>query len=161
MYEVDEQAWGLLTAAVSAANRGDEEAFASTTTELTRVLDLEQQRVAGLYLVYLLRYALARAVGGHRPEAQELMPLASEHGHAFSALLQRAAPDLLVRTLLTAYKLIPAKDEVSGALFSLAATAALGTLLEDPANDLAAMRPHLVEWCDRHRDDFQRTVRPR
>lgn len=159
MAQVDEPAWQLLAVAVSAAHRGDPGAFASTTVDLTRVLDLERQRVAGLYVVYLLRYALANAVGGHRPEGHELTRLASEHRDGFVSLLQRAEPDLLERTLLTAYKLVPAKEEVEGALFSLAATAALGILLKDPASDLNTMRPHLTAWLDRHREDIQRMVR--
>jgi hypothetical protein len=161
MYELDEQAWTLVTAVVSAAHRSDANAFASTTTELTRVLDLERQRVVGLYVVYLLRYTLADIVGGRAPSADELTRLAREHGQAFDALLPRAEPRLLERTLLTAYKLIPARDEIDGALFSVSAAAATGILVKDPADDLNAIRPHLIEWCERHRGDFQRTAQAR
>jgi hypothetical protein len=90
--------WHDLRAVVTAAGREDQAEFAATTLKLTDTHDFPSQRLAGLHLVYLLRYAVAEAIGG-RPDIAAIRGLADQHLDAFERLITHAEPDLLLQYL--------------------------------------------------------------
>jgi hypothetical protein len=150
--ELDEEVWTLLSEVVLAANRGDQVDFASSTTALTQTLDLQRQRLAGLYLWYLLRFRIVALVG-NRPTESDLMGLVDRSRSRFAAIADKD-PSLLGRTLLSAFNIAEPADSVTGAEFSVASSVALGVLLEDPVSDLDPMRPPLIRWCHHHSDEY-------
>jgi hypothetical protein len=156
--QIADENWLDLKAEIIAAHDGNQAEFLAATTEFTSEHDLRGQRLAGLCAFYLLRHAVAEALG-RRPEESDLRRLADDQKATFRRLLPNSDPDLLFATLATAYKL-PGVPPVTGGRFAVSSTAALGVLLNEPDADLDRMRPHLAEWLSTHADSVNDVVGP-
>jgi len=151
--DVDEETWQMLRAVVAAARSGDKSAFLQENLHLARSLPWERQRVATLYLYYLLRVRLAHLVG-HKPSAADLHAVAECADPDFTKITQVDVARF-EGVLLSAYDLAPAPDEVRGGELAVGMAAALGVLLDDQLSGYDTMRPHLADWCRRNPDRFR------
>lgn len=145
----DGATWSLLCDAVAAAHAGDNEAYVAALTRLGRDLPKPDIR-SGAFVRYLLRYRVAQMLS-REPDAADVAALARQARNRFSELIK--VPNGLDAVLLTAFELAPDDRKVSGADGVVLGAAALGVLLDEPAVDMAAMRPHLDAWWATIKDD--------
>jgi hypothetical protein len=115
-----------------------------------RLPALDQKRLSGLYVVFLLKHHLAKLAGG-QPSAEDLQDFATRISPEFRRLMP-AYGDSVQAVLLTAFDLVATEDRVKGAAFQVQAVTALGLLLRYPSHELALMRNHVGVWCRRNEE---------
>jgi hypothetical protein len=139
---------------IMAASRGDNEGVHKAATRMAR--EVPDDGVAGTYLWYLVHHRVLRLLG-RTPTAEDLRLLAEDANPRFARALPAARTDrtILERTLWTFFDLAAEDEQVTGGRLVLAGAAALGVMLDDPAAQLAAVKPHLAEWWRENLDDFR------
>lgn len=147
---LDTANWDLLCESIAAAHRGNAEAHASALRRLENDLPVDVK--AGAYLRYLLRYRIA-VILGHRPSHEDLVQI-SENFYPKFARIIRGDRSQFEDTILTVFELASEDRKVKGGRALVLGTAALGVMLDDPENELAAMRPNLAKWWQRNAEHF-------
>jgi len=148
---LDERKWQILSDGVRAAHDRQPDYAQVATRRLAAIVPFDGQ--VGTYIWWLLRYKAADVAGG-RPTASELHAIAERFGPRFRALVRDEA-GLLEDTLLAVFRLASKEQEVVAGRFLVAGIAALGVLMDDPAAELQAVRPHLAQWWARNLEKFQ------
>jgi len=148
---LDESAWKVLCESTQAAHRGDARAHVAPLLRYEQ--ETPDDTGVGFYLWYLLRYRVLQILG-RRPSREDLQMLAERFYPQFSALI-RGNQRQLEDTLLTVFAFADDDRKVSGGNAIVIGSAALGVLLDDPKSRLTEMRPHLAEWWQRNKAEFE------
>jgi hypothetical protein len=149
--ELDATKWEILCEGVVASHDGDAAAAHAATRRLSAHVPFDSQ--ISMYLWYLLRYRVAEMVGG-RPSAEDLKDISAQAYPRFSVII-RGDDSVLEKVLRTVFKLASKDEELASGLFFVTGMAALGVLLNDPATEMEAMRPHLADWWRRNLEKFR------
>jgi hypothetical protein len=147
---LDDVNWQILSDAVAAAHRSDVRGTHLGTNRFDT--DVAVDGRAGTYIWWLLRYKVAQMLG-RRPSEADLHDIAAQAHSRFAAVIRE--PSIFESVLLTAWKLAPPEQEVTGGRFLVAGVTALGVLMDDPAEELARARPDLSAWWRTNVDKFR------
>jgi hypothetical protein len=143
--------WQSLCDMINAGSRGDKIAGHAATTRLAGIKP--PNGVAAAYLLYLMRHHVFELLG-REPTVDDLQDLARKIYVRF-ARGGRADARLLENTPRTFFDVAPKGEEVAGGMLVVAGAAALGAMLDDPARQLEAMKPHLAAWWLRNLDSIK------
>jgi|HubBroStandDraft_3_1064219.scaffolds.fasta_scaffold15360_3 hypothetical protein len=152
---LDEEVWDGLVEIIMAAHEGNRELFLGRAGEFAKEVELRGHQRAGLYLWYLLRNAVGGKVDRRVPTDAELASISRKYVARFSALVV-ADRSILEDTFREVFERAPLKRAIRPGDLLVLAPAALGVLYDDPAAELARMKPHLNEWWKMHADKFHR-----
>ena len=142
---LDDVIWALIVRLAFAARAGDRTEYLRAFSGLASDYTLASQRLAGAYVTFLLRRQLNRTIG-ISPSVDEIDALATRIRPHFHLVLPNES-HLLVHLFAAAYERGEPDEAVRGARFTYCGLAALGVLLENPAQQLAEGRPDLERWC--------------
>jgi HPt (histidine-containing phosphotransfer) domain-containing protein len=150
---LDETRWQLLCNAIAAAHRGDGEASRLAVIRLETEAPADGHAAA--YVWYLLQYALFDYFD-RKPTVDDLQRMARRRHPRFAQVIRGDAGAL--EDLLRSACNIPADGRrVTGGMFVVLGIAALGVILDDPAEQLEQMKPHLTDWWQKKGRDLVRT----
>jgi hypothetical protein len=140
---LDRRVWRALAEVVYFAHAGDRGGVNSLILRMARFSDTELATVSR-YLRFILRFRVAEIVR-HRPDARDLHELAAQIHTAFQRIIDEPV-ETLEDTLRTAWGMQPTGDPLDSAQMFVSGVAAAGALLQYPAADLEAIRPHVAKW---------------
>jgi hypothetical protein len=146
---VMDRIWRRLVPLALAARRGDTLAFPQGIEwmgSLAGAAALPELNMLIVCAGYLLRSRLA-ALFGRTPTEDDIRSVAEQAKPLVLELL-RIDPDQIEQVLRGSLGL--PNTSVEGSKYLFIAVAALAALLDDPRNDLEAMREPLAAWCDKH-----------
>jgi len=150
---LESETWRSLEELILIASASQPAAYLAGCRRWGRVLSLEQMRTAGLYLAFLLRGGATLALR-HSPTAQEIGEL-GRSVHPEVSVLLNIDEDQVVRTLLSAYDLAPAGQEIVRGDFLVLGPAVLGAILKNAKADLDKLRRPLANWCSLHEEELR------
>ena len=142
---LNERRWQIMCDVISAVQRGDRSAAHAATDRLEAEVAAEGH--AGVYVWYLLRYAVAGYLR-RKPTVDDLHRLAQRRYAKFADVVN-ADESVLEDVLLTAFNLAPLGRQLSGGKFVVFGLVAAGLFFEDPAVQLAEVKPHFADWWQR------------
>ena len=153
---LDEIAWGRLRIIVDAANREDADGYAEALLWQPPDFGLAGHHRTAAYLLYLLSFRVKEALQANKPTEQQLHDLAVEIYPKLHEILENADQIRVEETLRIAFELPPVAGGVTPGDFGVFAGAVLGLLMDNPDQELAAVRPRLAGWWNRNHDSFLR-----
>jgi hypothetical protein len=150
---LDDEIWTRLSAILAAGNRGDADRLASLWLSLERQVSDHQRDLAGVYVWYLLEYRVLHILR-HRATPDDLQDLASRNYPKFARLIKENEISLY-DTLCTVFRFAPPERQIGGTRLFVSGSAAVSVLLDNPPDELPAIRPHLANWYHRHAGKLQ------
>lgn len=146
-----EEIWQRFCAIVIAASTGETRKFLQLWEAVQQeVADPRRRRWAVVYTKYVLEYRVHQILG-RRPASHDLSDIAAEANADFACIIDTGKVSLY-DVLCTVFEVPPRDRWVTGPEFGAAGSAAIGALLDNPARQLSAIRPHLAAWCTRYAD---------
>jgi hypothetical protein len=155
---IDEDLWKKTVRALLVARGGKHDDYLAAVRELTDGLDDVRLRLAGLYLVFMIRFWISSLLG-HAPTDADIPELSNSVRASYHRLISSGV-GLLDATVCTACDLATPDERVRGGLFQIRAIAILGLLLEDPVADLRVIKAHLRQYCETDEANLRRMCQP-
>jgi hypothetical protein len=155
---LDDRVWGEVVELASVARGGDRYAFVRAVEGFSQKEPLSEQRLAGLYALYLLKLRVISLLG-RKPTTDDLAELALTHQDDFRSLAPGPKFDLLLDVLRTAFVMNPAGLPEGPGAFFVGCLIAMAVLTEEPARDLAELKPSFARWCEKHAAHIASSVR--
>ena len=150
---LDDRIWRRTVNLIEAVHRGDAKAHADEFRSWQADLSIEEQRRMELYIRYLLGQWLHRELRGDyeparlRTTAEAVQPACSR--------IVTADVDTLTEIFRDALGVPEPADTRRGMAVDMIASAALGSLLQDPSRELDEMRAPLAAYYTKHRDELR------
>jgi hypothetical protein len=151
--EFDQELWQRLGKVIGAANRGDTRAHTAEFLLWAKEVPLARQQRAGLYLWYLLQYRITDTLR-RRPTQQDLHEIALSAYPRFRQVVT-ADETLLEDVLRKVFEFPQLKTHIQAGQLAVLGSAVLGVLMDHPAADMEAARPHLIQWWQRNVKRFR------
>ena len=149
---IDESIWRRVSAILTAVSEGDSNTFVTRALKFSTSATLPQQRLAGYYVLMMIRIRLFDQFG-RKPTEPELSELARLHFPTFATFLTMDE-DVLRATYLISYQLVP-EGAIDSKTYTVSSLVALGVLLDDPKRDLINLHEPVDAWCMRHADSLR------
>jgi hypothetical protein len=155
---IDEDLWTKTVRALLVARGGKNADYLAAVRDLTDGLDDVRLRLAGLYLVCMIRFWISSLLG-HAPTDSDIPDLSNSVRASYHDLISSDV-GLLDATVRTACDLATPDERVRGGQFQIRAIAILGLLLKDPVADLRVIRAHLVHYCETEEANLRKMCQP-
>jgi len=114
-----------------------------------QVAEPKRVRWAVVYIHYVVEYRVHQILG-FKPGLEDLKGVANQYSAEYAHIIN-AGKIMLLDLLCTVFEIPnPGGEWITGPEFGGAGAAAIGVMLDDPAQQLTVIRPHLAAWCSRY-----------
>jgi tetratricopeptide (TPR) repeat protein len=151
---LDEMVWSHIARLVQAAHVLSHSGYMDRVKEFARQ-DIPRQRVAWLYVWFILRHAVGEIIQGRIPSDEDLARISRDYMDPFRTLVGGGQPTF-EDLLRTAWLRDPRIKKLSFGEQVVFGCAAIGILLQDPEHTLDLVKPRLNEWWLENSDHYRR-----
>ena len=151
---LDEVVWNHVVSMVRAAHGQSHAEYVDRMNELARE-GRPRQRVAWLYVWFILRHAVGGVIQWRVPSDEDLARISHDYIDGFRALVGGGQPTF-EDLLRTAWERTPRIKKLSIGEQLAFGGAAIGILLQDPEHAMGFIKPRLNEWWLKYADNFLR-----
>jgi hypothetical protein len=151
---LDEAVWGHVVGMIQAAHDLSHLGYMDRVKEFARQ-DIPRQRVAWLYVWFILRHAVGEVIQGRIPSDEDLARISRDYMDPFHALVGGGQPTF-EDLLRTAWLRDPRIKKLSSGEQVVFGCAAIGILLKNPKHTLGLVKPQLNEWWLENSDHYRR-----
>jgi hypothetical protein len=140
---------------LSAVYRRDKEGIVGEVDTWPTELPLAGQQRSSMYLWFLLNYRIQEILQ-RRPSPSDLHDLALATVSKVRDILIRIDESKLEEVYRVVFEITPVGSGLDPGEFSAVGLVALGVLLTEPTEQLAAMRREMTDWWSRNYRRFQK-----
>lgn len=150
---LDDKIWRRTVKVIEAAHRGDVKAHTDEWRSWDQELSIQERRRMEWYIRYLLGLWLHRYLRADY-DAAKLRAIA-DTAFPRTVLIVKVDVDRLCEVFRDALNISEPEDTMRGVAVDMIASAALGALLQDPAQELEQMRAPLAAYRAKYADELR------
>jgi tetratricopeptide (TPR) repeat protein len=151
---LDQVVWSHIVKMVQAAHGLGRVGYIDQVNEFARY-DTPRQRVAWLYVWFILRHTVGEVLQGGAPSDEDLERISRDYVNPFRALVGFGQPTF-EDLLRIAWLRDPGVKKLSFGEQVVFGCAAIGILLQNPEHTLDLVKPQLNEWWLENSDHYRR-----